>query len=197
MTTFAVVGNGKSAVGLGKEIEAQDMVVRCGQWANVFKKREAGKRMDIWAWPGYAKMNKYQPPMRHYTMWITCPVKWHKGGPRGRNVRALCHRVQAKAVWMPLPEYMRVRRACMKISHKDLPPSTGMLAIACAMMAKPTGMFIAGFDAGIVGHYHYADGRPASNTLHPYAAEAELIRQLTEGFWLGEEIHIPVEWRKP
>ena len=194
---MAVIGNGKSACGLAAEIDACDTVVRCGQWPNVFKKGEAGRKMTVWAWPGYAKMNKFMPPGRGYHMWITCPLKWHKGKARAKNVKIVANRVHARTHWVPMHIYMPLRKALQAISKRDIPPSTGMIAIAYAVRTNPSSLLIAGFDAGIVGEYRYADGRPASNTMHPYKAEAELIRQLAEGHWLGEPIDFPVDWRKP
>lgn len=196
-TQTAVIGNGKSASGLASEIDACARVVRCGQWPNVFKKGQAGRKMDIWAWPGYAKMNRFIPKGRGYRMWITCPLQWHKGKQRAVNVKKVAKRIKSEVQWVPMDIYMPLRKALTAISGKDLPPSTGMVAIAYAVSTNPQGMFIAGFDAGIVGEYRYADGRPASNTLHPYKAEAELIRQLAAGTWLGRPIDFEVDWRHP
>jgi len=190
---IAVVGNGPSALGKGADIDACDFVVRTGQFKKVFKKGSAGKCMDAWAWPGYAKNNNLVPKQRHFAIWVTCPWKWHKGAHRKQNVSriAITRKLGVRAI--PLERYLLVRHWVRHFSDrgKDLPPTTGLLAIAMAVRMEPESLLLCGFDAG----KPYADGRAFSTGLHDYYAERKMLEALNRGVWLGDSCDIEIDWR--
>jgi len=190
---IAVIGNGASAQGLGTLIDGCDLVVRTGQWTRVFGKGRAGKKMSAWAWPGYAKMNRFLPRGTGWQMWVTCPFEWHKGKHRLKNCRKLAQLKNLKLRVLDLKTYLAARN---KI-HPLKPPSTGFLAVVMAVGLAPEKLVLAGFDAGLTGKHLYADGRGFSRTLHPYAAEAAMLGKLERGEWLGKPSSIEVDWRKP
>jgi hypothetical protein len=189
----AVVGNGPSAKGQGKAIDACDLVVRCGQFVKVFTNGSAGRKTSVWAWAGYSKNNSLAPA-RGTGFWITCPWKWHKGPQRKDNVRALARKRRAKVRVISLAEYMAVRKVSNALSacRRDLPPSTGILAVGMAVLVKPAYLLVCGFDAG----KPYADGRKFRTGLHDYFAERKMLEDLEGGRWLGEHHDIDVDWRK-
>lgn len=195
---IAVVGNGPSAKGQARAIDACDFVVRCNQFRRVFKNGSAGKKLNAFAWAGYAKNNNLVPRGRGWQMWITCPWKWHKGPRRRQNVHKIASTRHIGVVAIDLSLYRQVRACLKRASKKDLPPSTGILAVAMVVCRiKPEELFVVGFDAGLTGIYRYADGRPGSNSLHAYAAEAGMLSSLAEGQWMGKEVPIKLTWRKP
>lgn len=196
---IAVIGNGPSAKGLGAEIDACDFVVRTGQCINAFKENEAGTKLSAWAWPGYPKMNRYVPKGKGWQMWVTCPAEWHKGEVRMPNVARIANQHKLNVQVLNLNEYTKVRVACKALSGKDLPPTTGILAIHMALMKKPAELLLAGFDCTIPTQpgFCYADGRKGlSVKLHDYTAEKVLTGHLLEGKWLGAEVATVTEWRK-
>ena len=191
---IAVVGNGPSTLGTGKDIDACDFVVRTGQFTKVFKNGDAGKKMNAWAWPGYAKNNNLVPKRKDFTFWVTCPWKWHKGPARKQNVHRLASTRKLGVLAIPLERYLRIRKWVQHYSDwkKDFPPTTGILAIGMAIRMEPKSMLICGFDAG----KPYADGRKFSAGLHDYFAERKLLEALNIGVWMGQPCDIDIDWRK-
>lgn len=197
---IAVVGNGPSANGLGKEIDRCDMVVRAGQFKQAFPKDQAGKKLSAWAWPGYPKNNNLVPKGKGYCIWVTCPWGWHKGPVRRKNVLAVANRQGLHISAMPLPQYLYVRKYLNRLAKdgKDLAPTTGILAVHMAVATRPKEILLAGHDAikpGTPG-WRYADGRKLSAGPHRMGLEKELLKELFEGSWLGNDSDILVDWRQ-
>lgn len=191
---IAVVGNGPSALNRGKEIDACDFVVRTGQFTKVFRNGSAGRKLDAWAWPGYAKMNKLVPKRKGWQMWVTCPWKWHKGPARRQNVHRIASARKLSVTVIPLERYLRVRKWVQHFSKRtaEFPPTTGMLAIGMAIRMEPDSLYLCGFDAG----KGYADGRGFGKGLHDYFAERIMLEELEKGVWLGQDANFDVDWRR-
>jgi len=196
---IAVIGNGPSANGQGKHIDACDMVVRAGQYTHAFPRNEAGKKTTAWCWPGFAKMNKYVPQgkMEH---WFSVPVAWDKKKSRLTNARMMAKCRKSKLVENPMGHYLALRHALELLSERRglFPPTTGIIAIQMAMDFQPDQLLLAGFDVTKkdTKECHYADGRVWKfGPGHDLLAEKKLLARLQDkGKWLGLEVKTKVTW---
>lgn len=187
---LCVVGQGPSAKGRGREIDACDFVVRmkafwrCGA-------EDAGEKIDAWAWlGGDAKVTADPPPRLLCEQWLTyCPqqMKAHEkrgelftAATKGRVVRQL-----TGEAWSRMKRYLK----------SD--PSTGFVTVAMAMTAfSPEVLVLVGFDSTTPEKPNYYDARHKWPTIagHQFDREKQALAGIHDGTWLGEPTATTLEW---
>ena len=203
-----VVGNGPSALGMGREIDAHGFVVRCGLFS-ICAAEDTGMKLDAWAWFGALAHPKNMGPKHpgHYVHWVTRAVNPTR--PVIPENVVLLYNVIVHADGDPVKVVAERHWQAMR-DFLGAQPTTGFIAIGMLIAGYAglpiDGLTLYGFDCTTMdrpgmtyGGQHRA-GCPAilSSGDHDHVAEkkalAALVRDKT---WLGLPCHLPAKWVRP
>jgi len=195
---ICVAGNGPTAKGLGKEIDACDCVVRTKAWWH-YGAEHAGQRVDAVAWFGTQQEEWFAlnsragvPQCEHWLSW--CPRQFQECPPGFARGELFFRYITFDLPVAQLGNHQWLRLC----NHLGRHPSTGIVAVMMALARWPTcELVLAGFDATIPGEPTYHDARhPVCEDLHAHdmIAEKKALAQIAEGSWLGEPCKAKLTW---
>lgn len=200
-----VVGNGPSAKGRGREIDACDFVVRIKAFwlhgaENTGEKTNALAYYGSWA-GAWDRMSELRRSCEH----------WFTHSPR--QIEALkdigyeqmgfvCHCAELKPIrwltnqlWDQMTDYVK--------RH----PSTGFVTVGMAMeILDIDELVLYGFDSTTVDRPNYTDARldwvidhlpflpPGRQLAHDTLAEKRAIAEIGQGTWLGKPCEVELVW---
>lgn len=189
-----VVGNGPSARGHGREIDACDFVVRLkGWWAHAAE--DAGSKIDAWVWFGDVQSLPSGRPHMICQHWYThCPEQTAEQPQRSR-MRWEVFRYFADGLpqWQ-LPDGMW-KQACDYLHGTH--PSVGFIAVHMAMhLLRPESLLLAGFDSTTPDAPNYAPARVDWRRTfgHDFALEKQMFAAIRESRWMGDPTKTRLEW---
>lgn len=187
----AVVANGPSAEGMGREIDACDRVVRMRAfWAHAAE--HAGSRTDAVAWFGGAEADVWLDGLTCEHWFTHCPrqLDWladdYQGCQRLRRFSAVAGLSVVHMLTDDLWDDMR--------RHLGRHPSTGFVAVAMTLeIYRPTELHLFGFDATSVVDLRDARREipEAQKRHHDMAAEKAALAELDRGSWISELTNPP------
>jgi len=190
-----IVGQGPSAEGRGKEIDACDFVVRLKEFWR-FGAVNSGTRIDAWAWYGVAYSSEPAAPPSDCEHWVVHSMagfcerekRYGDGFDRLKRVGA----VRNGGVLRVIPG--RVLKALTAYLGRF--PSTGIRAVAMAMeVLEPDTLVLVGFDAATPLGMSCSDARGEPGpACHDLLTEKLALTKLETGTWLGKPCRTAIEW---
>jgi len=203
---YAVVGNGPSACDeqTAELVDACQFVVRINQWRLHFPNGEAGSRCDAWAHYGSRSYLEREGvlPRGLYEVWFTQPShRSEMGSPNQPSLKAAKEYAEHRVVqpvddrtWWAVTERLRAEAA-----SDEVRPTTGLTALAMALVDGPEGIVLTGFDATTHDRPGWGDNREVEPwrvvPTHDHVAEKHLIAELADqGFWLGAPTRTKLRW---
>lgn len=195
---LCVVGNGPSAEGKGKEIDACDFVVRMRDFWHCAAVN-AGTRINAHSYFGWWD-NCHEDPWKGFEHWFShCPAQLLGRGENGW--RALCF-VNERAAGQPIRWLLNSRWDQMRGYLDGAHPSTGFVTITMALdrfVSRPCELVLYGFDSTAPDKPNFFDAREA-NKAEPYQVQHEILREkraiyeLRNGVWLGQKRDVKLTW---
>lgn len=189
---LCIVGQGPTAKGHGKEIDACDKVVRIKTWWHAGA-TDTGSKWDVHAHYGDGFWD--DRPEFHGEHWWTqtmCQVRrnpagWSRLSFVANRARYEPVRFAPDALWDAA--FARLQR------H----PSTGFMVVAMAMeIVEPSELVLFGFDGTTPDEPRmYNDargGRVDTKCSHDLLAEKRAIAEILGGAWLGEPCRTKLYW---
>jgi len=193
---LCVVGNGPSAKGRGRDIDACDVVVRIKAWW-AHGAEDAGDRCDVLAWAGHdGGFQELKEPLNCEHWFLVHPERL-QGMPRGdANKRVSFFSQHAQ---LSLIRWSTDTLWHLAFARLDRHPSSGFMTFAMAMgIIKPDVMTLFGMDSTLPDAPNYADARlpfiPRPPFPHNLLAEKREIAEIDNGTWLGEPCHTKLHW---
>ena len=194
---ICVVGNGPTAKGKGREIDAADFVVRIKAWW-VHGAADAGRRCDATAWYGdLCGWDTVPKPLR-CQHWFT-----HALGvkPLQERLRTFSAQAGIQVIrWLPASLFDHARQ------HLGFYPTTGFVAVVMALaIYSHAELWLYGFDSCGQNEPNFDDARrtlprsqqPSGKMLpgcHNHLREKQVFAELLEGTWLGEKVDVRLKW---
>jgi hypothetical protein len=197
-----IVGNGPSAKGRGREIDACDFVVRMKAFW-LYGAEDAGEKIDAWAWYGHTGTAGDGVPVKDISSQIP------------RHIEHWFTRCDQQAAWLGDDGQLRVRKA-KNVASRDVfhqltdqlwsraneylyyHPSTGFVTLAMALHRWPdAAVVLYGFDSTTPERPNYYDARPPVNTVgytHHVLTEKRAIAEIHNGTWLGKPTAATLTW---
>ncbi len=187
-----VVGNGPSAEGRGTQIDGCDFVVRIKSfWAHGAK--NAGNRIDAWAWFGADRDTAQPIPVLECEHWFTlCPAQkpsWPMMdellAAHARESSGWARRYLRDAAWAAARIYL----------GRSL--STGFATVVMAIdIFRPAELLLIGFDSTTPDKPNFDNARRESGPPGPidFENEKRVFMELYRGSWLGKPKNIALDW---
>jgi hypothetical protein len=190
---LCIVGQGPTAAGHGKEIDACDLVVRiknhwrCGADDTGHKTSVVAHYGDGWSNPPEA--------VKRAEQWFTQTPRqlrlkeeegWRRLQHLVEHARHQPIRWATQALWNRVSEYLNG-------SH----PSTGMMAVAMAVELYPDcELVLFGYDSTTPDRPNFWDAKQLAEKKAPHdvLAEKRAIAELLNGMWLGQPSRATLEW---
>jgi hypothetical protein len=193
-----IVGQGPSAEGRGREIDACDFVVRMKAfWLRGAE--NAGEKIDAWAWYGYTGPEADGVPVefsgpRGTEHWFTHCRQQVQNNPDTHCKRLEDARMLAGSnPFHQLPDGLWGRAK----QHLNRHPSTGLVTVCMALDHFPDDeLVLYGFDSTTPDKPNYQDarGRPVEPAGHNTLAEKLAIAEISRGTWLGKPTAATLTW---
>lgn len=193
---LCIVGQGPSAKGRGREIDACDFVVRMKAfWLHGAE--NAGEKISAWAWFG----DKEWPgdavgPSSQCEHWLThCKVQIATALKVGQKRVQRAKEAAGRAGYRQLSDRLWTRARV----HLDRHPSTGFIAVCMGMdrFHRPD-LVLYGFDSTGPQRPNYWDARrppePDCKHHHHVLAEKRAIAEIRNGMWLGAPTTATLTW---
>lgn len=193
----AVVGNGPSARGKGREIDACDFVVRLKAFW-LYGAEDAGRRVDAICWYGVDDGWDNPPVIKEAEIWITQEPRLFRGDCEGQSGPDRLERIVnlanlGRIRWMPTESF------CRSDAYIGRSPTTGFTAVNMAIhIHRPDEIHLFGFDATTRDRPNYDDARRKIplwvDDYHNMEREKWVISELFNGHWLGEPCTTRLTW---
>jgi hypothetical protein len=207
---IALIGNGPSGNGQGQAIDACDVVVRMKRWVTEGP-MQAGFKTTALA--GYDERVELPPEVLNdysWELWVPIPpqavrmrpcgvdiadLRWIMWAGWGRPVRWL-----EDEHFRPLLNYLHGPARTWP-QEKTAFVSIGLCVLAIAMALKPDEIHLWGYDRDMGGGLgdHFAKRAWEANLetiTHDWAAEKNIISELTQNKWLGEPTAVKGVWHR-
>ncbi|MFA5618041.1 MAG: hypothetical protein WDK95_14475 [Syntrophorhabdaceae bacterium] len=194
----AIVGNGPTAAGKGRYIDACDFVVRLKAFW-MYGALNAGKRLNALCWYGVKSGWDNPPEFRDVEFWITQEPRLFRSecerNPGNERMERIVNAAQFNVIrWMPTELF------CKSDAYIGRSPTTGFTAINMALhILQPREIQLFGFDATTRDGPNSDDARrripdEMYTEYHDMLAEKRVIAELFRGKWLGEPCKTTLVW---
>lgn len=178
MSAIVIVGNGPSLLGrgLGDLIDGFAEIVRFNGYQLMEHDRDVGRRTTIWS-RTYSLVD--DRPMDHLrAIWINMPFH-ERTDSKIKTAFELVAGYQPTAEIVPRTEIaLSLQEATYGIGDTQYWPSSGLLAIAHALDAGYTDVFVAGIDAWNREPFHYYEVHDRTGSHHLASVEQSYLRDL-------------------
>lgn len=199
---LCVVGNGPSAEGKAKEIDACDFVVRIKTWWQCAAEN-CGEKWDAHVHYGWGTWD-LRPRFRG-VHWFSQTISQVRQHPQGwERLSFLANRAPLERIVL-LPD--TIWDAAFRYLGRH--PSTGFVAVCMAIeICKPNQLVLYGYDSTTIERPNYwdAQGEPVDylgkplrerkgwSPPHDQLAEKRAIAEIAEGRWLDGETETKLIW---
>lgn len=196
----AIVGNGPTAAGKGREIDRCDFVVRLkAYWA--YGALDAGDHVDAVCWYGVDDGCFEMVDFRDVEFWVTQEPRLFRGDCEGVPGSERLEQIVKAAQWNVI-RWMPTELFCRSDAYIGRSPTTGFTAINMALhVLQPREIHLFGFDATTRDGPNSDDARrripdEMYTEYHDMLAEKRVIAELFVGKWLGEPCGTRLVWHE-
>ena len=190
-----VVGQGPSAEGMGREIDACDVVVRIKNFWE-WGAQDSGEKCDVWAQYGGIDLPSGVAASEH---WFTiCPHQLESHGKAADLISSFNRNAAGHSIrWLDDERWMQAR--AYLLSH----PTTGFVCVLMALQTWPDAeLHVHGFDSMQPDGPNYYDARAPVDHKgvvwpHDMAGEKRAIAEIYGGRFLGNPTSATLVWPHP
>ncbi len=178
VTAIVIVGNGPSLLGrgLGPRIDEFEEIVRFNGYQLANHERDVGTRTTIWSRTYCLPDNRYMDSLS--SIWINMPFH-ERTDSKVKTAFELVAGYDANSSIIPRTEVaLSLQQSTYGLNDTRHWPSSGLLAIAHALDAGYTEVFVAGIDAWNKEPFHYYEVHDRTGSHHLASVEQPYLRDL-------------------